>query len=330
MSTNIPVLECGEFRAVSARALVWKANELTNGTAFQAGAGRLLAGILSEETSSTNTVCLDCTGIYTIGDHALTAVANVLEASSKILVLINGTQCSDHFCHALQRHRIAGSHDAELATWVFPGRNAESPKRLDYKRFADEARQKQLEEIVYQSYRALPESQERLQSTPLIAKGVFNARSIASSPNQFMLVTVTMAERIEAWLRSHPHSGSIRLLSVSLRASPFAAGISQLLKIPVEIIDHMGPKMKILEQYSLQNDASPSGYIYIGDFTVGGSELKIAETFAVTKGSSLILSAVIGTILNPKCYSDSGRLLSLVCASECEILKNNIGNYSLL
>jgi hypothetical protein len=146
---------------------------------------------------------------------------------------------------------------------------------------------------------------QRMESTLLWANGVFDARVLISNPSTFTWVCLAMADQLDGLLaRENVPPGPKRLLSVSLRGSPFAAAASLIsqAQLPVEIVDHMGPKHRILEEHRLERLGEQAQYIFFGDFVVGGTELKVAMTYAHTRECSLNHAVVIGALKEPKDY----------------------------
>ena len=91
------------------------------------------------------------------------------------------------------------------------------------------------------------------------------------------------------------------------RGCPFAAALAFMKGEPLdlEIVDHMGPKLAILEEHHLNRVRRNLDYIYVGDFVVGGgcystlspgASCSLSVTFR--PASSGTRSAVVGIQAN--------------------------------
>jgi len=142
-----------------------------------------------------------------------------------------------------------------------------------------------------------------LMSTPILATGRFDASIITSNADNFTWVCVRMNDMVEE-LINEKNLLNAQLLSVSLRASPFANSISLLQDIPMRTIDHLGPFQKKWNFNSLNEYTQPEvNYIFIGDFIVGGTELKLANLYSKYCSSNLEHAVVIGRVLEKDRYS---------------------------
>ncbi len=85
----------------------------------------------------------------------------------------------------------------------------------------------------------------------------------------------------------------------------------------LEIVDHMGPKQALLEGYATGSPRTGLDYIYIGDFLIGGTEVKVAASYAFAHGCSLKEAIVVGSLLPPNEYKIGANVDSLVCLRNC-------------
>jgi hypothetical protein len=121
-----------------------------------------------------------------------------------------------------------------------------------------------------------------------------------------------MAEKLVSIIENDKAKAMIRLLAVSLRGSPLAGAIGLLESKKIEIVDHMGPELKILEEYTLRSTEEKTQYVFISDLILGGTELKIAQTYAVARGCILKHALAIGTLLKPEEYKGGIEVHSLL------------------
>ena len=84
-----------------------------------------------------------------------------------------------------------------------------------------------------------------LSSTPFYANGEYNASKILSNQKDFIWTSVIFADFIRSVIEERKigkEGRELRLLSVSLRSTPFAASISLLLRIPLITVEYLGPQ----------------------------------------------------------------------------------------
>ena len=142
-----------------------------------------------------------------------------------------------------------------------------------------------------------------LSSTPILASGVYNASHIICEPDQFNWTVLHLEQHLDKLIPDwNPFQHC--LLSGSLRAAPFAAALAFMKTLPraVEIHDHFGPNPILLEEHDLGPPRHSLEYIYIGDFMIGGTELKIACNWAAWRKCRLVKALVLGTLWEKKRY----------------------------
>jgi hypothetical protein len=114
----------------------------------------------------------------------------------------------------------------------------------------------------------------------------------------------------------NPNAPEIKLLAVSLRGSPFASAVSLLINKSYDTIDHLGPRHKLFDFELLDNFKKGIRYIYVGDFIVGGTEVKIAKAYAELLGCELNFAIVLSSLLDPDVFKDSFNLITLTRIKE--------------
>lgn len=158
-----------------------------------------------------------------------------------------------------------------------------------------------------------------LSSTPILSNGVFNARRIISDSVKFSAM-VCMLEELLLEGFSFDDDDSLCLLSGSLRGGPFASALAfarARLK-PFEVLDHLGPSFDLLEEHEVGKVTVGRRYVYVGDFIVGGTELKLASNWATGRGSSVVGALFLGSLWSAKNYETLGmKVLSLVNLRQC-------------
>jgi hypothetical protein len=178
--------------------------------------------------------------------------------------------------------------------------------------------QEYIRKSVKESFEPFLDGDRRLASTPILASGILNARLLISDPARFIWISLSMAQKLDQ-LYQDQRPRDPCLLAVSLRGSALAAAIKILAvdDIPLVVVDHMGPKHKILEEHSLGVSTHRFNYILVADFVVGGTEMKIAQAYANLRGCTLIHTIAIGCLLHPQDYASPAGITTLVQIREC-------------
>lgn len=301
-------------------AITWHANILAPSTFTLAGGDKLHQCILAD--TSSKPVILNCVGISAIEDYALDAIRSYLATKSRcITFLVEGTnedvirkiekELNDIPIQRENRQKyqllICGKPELVHSGEIELDNLANIIGRIEYEYVARQVNKS------YEPYN--PPQKKRLHSTPLIADGEFNARSIISNPKAFIWISLLLTDKfLEAVEQDRPKSN--RLLAVSLRGSPFAAAIRVLAANycpTLEIIDHIGPRHELLEGHISRDNMCGEEYILVSDFVIGGTEIKVAKTYAIALGARLKSAIAIGAYLpGDKAYDTNVKLRSVV------------------
>lgn len=266
------------------------------------------------EISSDKAVVINCLGVHALGDHAADDLAQEVAGRKATTLFANAQAIQERLAGTLgpplARYEIRGG--ASLIYSLDPGRDA----ALQLVQTARDTEDASARQWVASSFEAFSGgSPRRLASTPLLSYGVFNSRKLISTPLIFTYLSLLLAQELEEVLEKlTPRSP--RLLAVSLRSSPFAVAARQLARqwLPLEIVNHLGPCQNIFRDHDLENHSAGGDYILVGDFVVGGTELKVAQSYARLRGGELKAAVVIGTQLEPTDYGlqlEIRRLVSL-------------------
>ena len=156
----------------------------------------------------------------------------------------------------------------------------------------------------------------RLPSTPLNAKGFYNAQEILADPSTFSRITIALSRlysnqqsRLEDIVENKGYD-EIKFLALSLRASPFVGALSALQHKGFTVIAP-GINSKVINEF-VANPLSPRvAYVLVSDFVVGGTELRIAESFANHRQSIVASCLCLGKVLDSESYSDFVMIESL-------------------
>lgn len=309
------VLHHTDFVYTRMKAVSWTANETFFPTMLQANAGQVLFDIY-QNVDPSKPLVVNCQGMAGMDDHAVACIAPALRRQKRTLVFINAESLEPLLRQSLETlsvHPVGGD-----VVCAYGDPSPSQPELRQMVTVAARLEFQRLNALVKNSYRPFDDGPQRLTSTPLLASGVFNARSLISDPISFVWTSLLMAEKVDELIQQD-EPVKVRLLAVSLRASPLAAAVNLLARneLPLEIIDHMGPKHKILEEHSLKGISHGINYVFVADFIIGGTELKIAESYAYRNGCTVSHAVAIGTALAPSDYSSRVRVLPLVDLRQC-------------
>lgn len=310
MTSNLSTLPIyiGDIVYLRMKGLTWVASHGFMPEMVQPSSGKLLAEII-HNIASDKLMIVNFFGIASIDDHSLDDVNEALKNTERKLVAINASQVQKQLNTYIRTHSKITLEDNAI---IFNSDDGNDGKKAvnNAKKIEDSI----IKEIVKQCYEPFAQM-TRLRSTPIYASGVFNARKIISNRKDFIWTCLIMSEKlIKTMDECKPKAA--RLLAVSLRASPFAGALGILGSLDIEIVDHMGPDLKILEEYTLRINQEELNYIYVGDFIIGGTELKIAETYAVARNCIVDHALVIGSLFDAIDYKGRAKVHSLVKLKE--------------
>lgn len=160
-------------------------------------------------------------------------------------------------------------------------------------------------------------NKERLRSTPIRSSRFFDASVILGDPTKYIWVIARLTSDLQRLTRIiHKKYGSKlklkrmpRLIACTTNGVAIASGIHSLIPpgeenndIKLDVIDKLGPTPRMVEEYyggvkeEQDNDGS-DWYVYVGDYTIAGTELRIVESYAHYHGVPLLGGIVLGSVL---------------------------------
>lgn len=165
-----------------------------------------------------------------------------------------------------------------------------------------------------------------LSSTPFFANGEYTASKLISNRDTFVWLSIAFSdfvqEEIEKYQIGKNKGYPLKFLSVTLRSTPFASALSLLLNYPLQTIEFLGPQRNFLNS-KLQDRQDKYEYLYIGDFSFAGTEIRITQMFAYMNNGKLSHAFTLGSLFLPDRFSDF-QLHSLV-----DLTKNKNAEYKL-
>ena len=316
-----------DFVYVRLKGLVWIYNGLTNPNNLDKSAGDALAEICSA-IELGKPLLIDCKGISGITDHAWDILFQKIESTKREIIFINFQKIEQKI--NLSKREFCTSLKMQNSDNVFIIYKDSIHSKID------ETIEKQIEEhltgmvelFVKNSFWPYSEGKiNHLSSTPISSNGEFDAASLISNPESFYWTCLLLADKVEKIIQKYWIGGMslpTKLLTVSLRSSPFAASIGLLLGLQVETVDHFGP---ILKNHETDNSISNTHeYIYIGDFSVGGTEIKISKTYALMRNSKLEHAIVIASLFDKSVFKEFNLHPLVYLIKACPTAKYSLEN----
>lgn len=319
---RIPILRLRGFPCIYTRlqAVSWTTENLTTPSTLVANAGVALAALLS---TAELPLVVNCIGVNSIDDHSIDELRTQLQdaQTKNSLVLF---ESNVNFSQNLREQLGEPAHSFQESGATVHVYGIKPPNRDETEgwiRICRETEHTFVLKKVNDCFRPNDGGKmTRLTSTPFLSNGIFNARQLITDRDAFVWITLRLSDQIRQWVVANPNS-DLRLLAVSLRASPFAAAVNIFSRdLRVEIVDHLGPKYQVLEEYRIGERLTHTNYLYVADFIIGGTELKIAENYARIRGSRIVACFSIGALLEDSAYSDTIAIRRLVALTDPKLM----------
>lgn len=293
-----------EFYYIRTSLVIWRINGLSRIKNVDSDSGHKLCELIDEASNESFPIIVDFKGVVTLTDGSMTAFFKKVIDLKKEIHFIN-CQPIKIMIRGLYDEFVTGSNinlsEFEDRIVMHDGENWMKTHTSDLTETIVIKIDEMVKNIVKNSF--VPNDNEKklflpLSSTPILTTGQFDATSIISNPNHFTIICIRLADRVEQIIADNTLLNA-QLLSVSFKASPFANAVSLLLNIQMRTIDHLGPFQKVWDLESFNRYGVPdTNYIFIGDFIVGGTEMKLAHLFAKYCDSDLKHAIAIGTLFD--------------------------------
>lgn len=324
------IINTNNFILAKLIGINWKSNGLASPFMVLNDAGTLLTTILTK-IEPEKPLIIDCKHVINEVDRSLESFFSAIHNTNRPVIFVNhdglapkiDTYTSE-FCNGLEYRKPPNSNVIIIGS---------PPGTIQFEKLESKISDLVASEVKNYIARSFIKNENDefalLPSTPMQSNGVFNAGIIIANPKWFYWTCIALFELLvtklsETGFNTLGSQKKVKLLSVSLRASPFASVVSFLSGFPLEIIDQLGPKHKIFDIHTLEDIQSETNteYLYFGDYTAGGTEIKIAKTYASVSGAGLSKAFVLGSLHHPKVFIDYfdlyplARLKQLGCGVE--------------
>lgn len=314
--SHIPVVR-DQFVYVRASAIIWSISGFHNCMRFEKSAADYVIFLL-QTYGRSKPVILSMKDVDGIADHALVELGSYIKSNNCTLILIELNKLANLRSNGVTKDEIDRIFPDLNSLMSLPGLNHSKIDDNYYfgivpdnellrsqaaiRKEISSIEENILKEAIEGSYIPFEEKKRPLYSTSLYASGEFDASHIISDPKYFMWISLRLADEFRLLLDLVDSKYETRILSVSLRGSPFAAAIALISGINFDVIDHLGPRQRLYDYSSIEPRPSGIEYIYVGDFVCGGTEIKIAQTFTKMHGSNLSHALVIGSAQAKEAY----------------------------
>lgn len=301
--------------------IIWVANGLAVSYIVEKNAGDLLSRIVKDHHVDKPLV-INFKRVTELDDHALDGFFDSLIDSAREVIILEGGNLFQRI-DALRKGKAVNMSLLANSNSIMIRKQEFSTITIDeIEREKNEITNSFLKKTISASFEKFPE-ERRMSSTPLLANGEFNSNKLISDPKIFMWFSTFLADKLETVLNSCPHEKR-KLLCASLRGAPFVAATGMLLNIPFDTFDHLGPKHKVFDKEFLNRIEKGTNYVFIGDFSIGGTEIKMAKTYVELKGCFLNNALVIGNYIDKEHFSSEYKLESLI-----DLKSLGLVNYSI-
>jgi len=310
------------------RALLFTWESDSNPSSFSETNGQFFVSQFNRfiECSSSETVVINCNHISDIDDHALNAI-NELVRESKLNFIFYSSDSTHAFCEYLEAHFENSDLNTDSRTLnscnrffkIEQNQSINNVCLTKIKEEAEKIEKKAVTKLIASSY-VKTDDDFKLSSTPLKATGHFNANMINSQPSSFRWIVSIMSEVIQQEVTKSQFM-SYTIVASSLRGVTIAASVREVLhyvsNVGFHIFDHFGPKHDLKKLPISRTFKEKEQCIYVGDFLIGGTEVKLTQTYCSSLGGELSKAFVLGKYTKSNKLGHNIAIQSIVQLSDC-------------
>ena len=312
------VKNIGSLIYVKLQSLIWIESGKGPSNVVHDSTSERIKNIIKSK-KKTSTLVIDCKRVREIANYAIEDITDAIQSVRSKgkdceVILINADKIKNRLEKTVEGVPVKYFSE-EVESFIA---RIGAPELVNVDSVHDRVREIEeelLTSLLSDSFKKWDES-ERLPSTPVKSTGVFDARYIISKPKCFAWLSTLLADKVENIITNELVAAEPKLLAVSLRASPLAAAVGNLLEYDIEVVDHLGPVQNLMVRKDARRYDSRSVYFYIGDFAIGGTEIKNAATFVQLVGKHMAGAVTIGSALDESEYDFKFPFTSLVRLSK--------------
>lgn len=294
-----------EFVYLRLQALIWNTNALGRRSKFLDKANEVLIDII-DNVDTNKILVINCKRVNDFGQNLIDLALTQERINKRKIIFIETELLHDSLISSIKGLN-GGIYNNSSIKVISPIHSAYNFSNKEYEEIINKSKkieEEEISKIIIESYNEYDEGYKPLPSTAILAQGEFNACSIISSPKNYIWISLFLADKVEKFILNEiKPTNMLRLLGVSLRGSIFTSSVAMLLGIDFDVVDHLGPRHKLYEIDFFENKTNKYQYLYIGDFIIGGTEVKIAKTYAQVYGNNLEHAFVIASLFKPERFS---------------------------
>lgn len=268
-----------------------------------------------------NTIVVNCNNVLDIDDHFIDPILKYQKDKGLDIILYSDDSsiklpkyCSEHIDNNGVNVFL---REGERGVYYFCSNSISSSKLSELIDEAELLEQKKVVNLIKESY---SEKKQELSSTPLLASGIFNATKLLSDPSKFRWLTLLMVDGITKCLMKE-RAASCSIVSSSLRGASIAGSVREIIHflVPTELFlfDHIGPKHDFNFNPNHKEIKPNSLCIYIGDFLIAGTELKVTQAYCNLFSGKIDYAFVLGKYTRKDKLCGDINVHSLVQLKEC-------------
>jgi hypothetical protein len=292
------------FVVLRLQAAIWIKNGLISISNLTSDAGNYIFHTY-QNVETDKPLVIDCKGVLNVIDHSWDSLFKQIGILKRSVIFINAKSIEEKIRNNYKEYCEQSECHLNLASSMVVIYHRVQPSLTNILRDVEIIYNQYIKSIVLGCFCHHKEGKKLLKSTPILADGEYNANKIIHQPNSFLWTSIALYDYVEKIIDSEKIGKElpVRLLSVSLRSSPFAAVISVLLDIPLVTIEFFGPSRRSLDEQKYLKGGKFE-FIYIGDFTFGGTEIRMSQMFSFYNNSKLEHAVVFGSLLKPITFPD--------------------------
>ena len=314
-----------DFIYVRLTAVIWINNGLINVNNLPKASADYLTEVY-EKIEVKKPIIIDCKNVSNIIDHSWDQLFNSIGKNKRNIFFINSTGIEqkialayNEFCKLGKYQKI--DHFVSITFLSAFEVNEAVLKSISQKL------QENCEGYILSTFCKHDTGEYRLlSSTPFYANGEYTASKLITSRDTFVWLSISFADFLQSEIEKHEIGKEkgypLKFLSVTLRSAPFASALSLLLNYSLQTIEFLGPQRNYLGSKSPHyNDKYE--YLYIGDFSFAGTEIRITQMYAYMNGCKLKHAFVLGSLFLKDRFSD------FILHSLTDLNKNKNADYKL-
>ncbi|HFQ5431646.1 hypothetical protein ACSTD8_01710 [Vibrio vulnificus] len=297
-------------KLVYSRAMLFSWESGSNPSSFSETNGEFISKKLEEVLNSTGKriVIINANHVADVDDHFFNCLLELYKKIKFTLILYSSDkqhELINYFNEHLDRtiyNQVESYTSSDTRFFCLYSQNQKicSSKWASLKSSAEDLEKDQIKNLISSSY-IKNENRTKLSSTPLVASGHFNANDLISNPYSFRWLVLLLVEMIYKKILDN-QINSYTIVASSLRGAAIAGSVREILyffsKPKLYVFDHIGPKYDFSKGNSTFDFSGTECCFYVGDFLIGGTELKLTQAYCQFFGGKITNAFTLGKYTN--------------------------------